>query len=92
MDDIKNLSKTNSTLLLSNALLKLVQSIEIQVKKENIKETAIKEIDFLKEQCLSSNSKLCLLSCQTLFRLVENGILVPGNVLTIFMSLITNTR
>lgn len=92
MDDIKSLSKTESTLLLSNALLKVLQSIETQVKKENVKETSVKEIDVLKEQCLSKNAKLSLLSCQMFFRLVENGVLQPGNVLTMFMSLISNTK
>lgn len=89
MDELKHLTHPESLLPLTNALQKISQSIRRQ-KDENVKESSIKEIDLLKEQCLSENKRLSLLSCQTLYSLVEDGALVPANVLTIFISLLSN--
>lgn len=91
MDEIKTLTNSNSVLLLSNCLLKIAESIERQIVTEKVKDSAVKEIDYLKEQCLSKNGKLCLMSCQVIYRLVEKGVLQPGNVLTMFMALISNS-
>lgn len=90
MDDLKHLTHPKSLLPLANALQKISQSIKRQKLDENVKESAIKEIDFLKEQCLSENRRLSLLSCQSLYGLVENGVLQPANVLTMFISLLSN--
>lgn len=90
MDELKHLTHPNSLLPLANALQKISQSIKRQKLDENVKEGEIKEIGFLKEQCLSKNIRLSLLSCQSLYRLVEDGVLQPSNVLTMFMSMLSN--
>lgn len=92
MDEVKNLQKSKNVLQLSNALQKLIQSIERKLKDEKVKEIGHKEVEFLKEQCLSKNHQLSLLACQSLFRLVETGILLPANVLTMFMGMMTIAR
>lgn len=90
MDELKQLTHPKSVLPLANVLQKISQSIKRQKVDENVKESAIKEIDFLKEQCLSENMRLSLLSCQSLYCLVEDGVLQPANVLTMFMSMLSN--
>lgn len=90
MDELKHLTNPNSVLQLSNILRKISTSIERQKVAETTKESEIKEIDFLREQCLSTNPQLSLLSCQTLYRLVEDLILQPANVLTMFISMLSN--
>lgn len=90
MDDLKYLRHPESLLPLVYALQKISQSIRRQKLDENVKESAIKEIGYLKEQCLSENTRLSLLSCQSFYGLVENGILQPANVLTMFISLLSN--
>lgn len=91
MDELKHLTHPKSLLPLANALQKVSQSIRRQKLDENVKESAIKEIDLLKEQCLSENKQLSLLSCQSLYSLVEDGVLQPASVLTMFISLLSNT-
>lgn len=90
MEELKHLTHPRSLLPLTNVLEKIVQSIKRQKLNDNVKEDAIKEIDFLKEQCLSENVRLSLLSCQSLYCLVESGVLQPANVLTMFISMLSN--
>lgn len=82
----------NDVILITNGLKKIYSSIERQKIKENITETNIKEVDFLRDQCQSSHIQLSLLSCQTLYQLVENSILQPSYVLAMFMSSLKNNR
>lgn len=90
MDELKHLTHPTSLLPLANALQKIVQSIKRQKLDEHVQENAIKEIEWLKDQCASDNMQLSLLSCQSLYCLVEDGVLQPANVLTMFMSLLSN--
>lgn len=91
MNELKHLTHPNSLLALTSAVQKISQSIKRQ-KAENVKENAIKEIEFLKEHCLSNNARLSLLSCQTLYSLVEDGVLLPANVLTMFISQLSSAK
>ena len=92
MDEIKHLTDPENTLQIINALQKISKSIERQKSKTDFKESAVKEIDFLKEQCQSANVQLSLLSCQLFVHLVENGVLQPANILTMFISMLPNAR
>lgn len=92
MDDLKNLSGQTNVLQLSKALQKIAKAIELQKKDLTKKELTIEEINFLKEQCLSNNVQLSLLSSHTLYSLVENGILEPANVLTMFIAMLSNAK
>lgn len=92
MEDLKCLSGHNNVLQLSKALQKIEKAIELQKKDSSKKESAIEELNFLKEQCLSNNVQLSLLSSQTLYGLVESGILEPANVLTIFITMLSNAK
>lgn len=92
MDDLKQLVNENNVLRLSKALQKITKAIEQQKKDSTKKESAIEELNFLKEQCNSNNVHLSSLSCQTLYTLVENGVLQPANVLTMFMTMLSNAK
>lgn len=92
MEDLKNWVDHNNVLQLSKALQKIEKAIEQQKKDSAKKESAIEELNFLKEQCLSNNVQLSLLSSQTLYGLVERGILEPANVLTMFITMLSNAK
>lgn len=55
MDDLKQLANKNDVLQLSKSLQKIARAIEQQKKDKTKKETAIKELIFLKEQCQSNH-------------------------------------
>lgn len=92
MDDLKQSVNHNNVLQLSKALQKVGNAIERQKKDRTKKESAIEELNFLKEQCLSNNVQLAALSCQTLYHLVESGILEPANALTMFITMLSNAK
>lgn len=92
MEDLKQLVNKNDVLQLSKALQKIASAIEEQKKDKTKKESAIQELIFLKEQCQSNNIQLSLLSTQTLYGLVEKGILDAADVLTMFLTMLTNAK
>lgn len=92
MDEITYATDQNNVIIITNALKKLYASIERQKSKENVSETNIKELDFLRDQCRSNNIQLSFLSCQMFYQLVENGIIPPSYALTVFMSTLQNVR
>lgn len=93
MEDLKHLAgQTNNVLQLSKALQKVEKAIEQQKKNAAKKESAIEELNFLKEQCLSKNIQLSLLSSQSLYNLVESGVLQPASVLTMFITMLSNAK
>lgn len=92
MEDLKHLTSRINVLQTSKALQKIAKVIEEQKKDPSKKEFAIEELNFLKEQCLSNNVQLSQLSTQTLYGLVESGILEPANVLTMYITMLSNAK
>lgn len=92
MEDLKYLTSQNNVLQLSKALQKVGKAIEHQKKDPTKKESTIEELNYLKEQCMSANVHLSLLSNQTLYGLVESGVLEPANVLTMFITMLSNAK
>lgn len=92
MEDLKHLTSQINVLQTSKALQKIAKVIEEQKKDPSKKEFAIEELNFLKEQCLSNNVQLSQLSTQTLYGLVESGILEPANVLTMYITMLSNAK
>lgn len=90
MEDVKQVANKNDVLQLSKALQRIASAIEDHKMDKTKKESSIEELVFLKEQCQSNNIQLSLLSCQTLYGLVENGVLDAADVLTIFLTMLTN--
>ncbi|XP_031635799.1 focadhesin [Contarinia nasturtii] len=92
MEDLKHSTNHNNVLQLSKALQKIAKAIEQQKKDPTKKESTIEELNFLKEQCISNNTQLSLLASQQLYGLVENGVLEPANVLTMFITMLSNAN
>lgn len=92
MEDLKHSTNQNNVLQLSKALQKIGKLIEQQKKDPAKKESAIEELNFLKEQCMSDSIQLSLLSSQTLYGLVENGVLEATNVLIMFITMLSNAK
>lgn len=92
MEDLKHLTSQINVLQTSKALQRIAKVIEEQKKDPSKKEFAIEELNFLKEQCLSNNVQLSQLSTQTLYGLVESGILEPANVLTMYITMLSNAK
>lgn len=92
MEDLKWLAGSNSVLQLSKALQKIEKTIKKQREDPTKKESAIEELNFLKDQCLSNNIQLSLLSSQTLYSLVETNVLGPASVLTMFITMLSNAK
>lgn len=92
MEDFKQLVNQNNVHQLSKALQKIEKAIEQQKKDSTKKESAIEELNILKDLCLSDNLQLSTLACQTLYHLVEIGALEPANTLTIFITMLSNAK
>lgn len=92
MDEIKNSINPKNVLQISKALQKIGKVIERQKKEQGKVEVTSIELNFLKEQCLSNNIQLSLLSCQTLWSLIESGIIEPAPGLTMFIALMASSR
>lgn len=92
MEDFKQLVNQNNVHQLSKALQKIEKAIEQQKKDSTKKESAIEELNILKDHCLSDNQQLSTLACQTLYHLVEIGALEPANILTMFITMLSNAK
>lgn len=92
MEDLKNITSQNNVLQLSKALQKIAKTI-VQQKTDSTKaDSSIAELNFLKQQCLSNNVQLSLLSSQTLYGLIETGTLKPADVLTMYITMLSNAK
>lgn len=92
MDEIKHLKNPRNVLQISKALQKVSKAIEQHKKDQGKVESTLTELVFLKEQCLSKNAQLSLLSCHTLFELIECGVIEPAAGLTTFITMLSGAR
>lgn len=92
MEDLKYITSENNVLQLSKALQKIAKTIAQQKKDATKHDSTIVELNFLKQQCLSNNVHLSLLSSQTLYGLVETGTLKPVDVLTMYIVMLSNAK
>lgn len=92
MDEIKNFVNLKNVLQISKSLQKIAKSIEDRKKEQQKLDSTSAELNFLKEQCLSKNIQLGLLACQTLYGLIENGVIEPAIGLTTFITMLSSAR
>lgn len=88
MEEIKFLSIKSSYILNSLSLEKLCRTIRSQKQTQNMPDKNIKEIDFLRDQCMSDSIEMCLLAHQSFVRMVEDGTLELAGVLAMFVSML----
>ncbi|KAG4067715.1 hypothetical protein HA402_005487 [Bradysia odoriphaga] len=91
MDELKYLTNKNNIQQVTVGLQKLLKAIRA-VKAQGTKENQIKEIDFLRELCTSEYSNLSLLAHQAFVRLVEDGTIEAAACLSMFMTMLPNTK
>lgn len=92
MDEIKNSVNLKNVLQLSKSLQKIAKSIEDRKKEQTKLDSTSAELNFLKEQCLSENIQLSLLSCQTLYGLIKTGCIEPSSGLMTFITMLSSAR
>lgn len=92
MDPLATLSNKDNILQLSIALQKIAKAIENQKDNSKGPISTTNELDLLKKHCLSNNVHISQLSCQTLFKLAQNGTLEPATVLTLFITMSCNVK
>lgn len=92
MDEIKSSLNPKNVLQLSKSLQKIAKSIEERKREQNKLDSTSAELNFLKEQCLSKNIQLSLLSCQTLYDLIEKGVIEPSSGLMTFITMLSSAR
>lgn len=91
MDELKYLTNKNNIQQITVGLQKLLKTIRGE-KGQGSKENQIKEIDYLRELCTSEYTNLSLLAHQAFVRLVEDGTIEPATCLSMFMTMLPNTK
>lgn len=91
MDELKYLTNKNNIQQITVGLQKLLKTIRSE-KVQGTKENQIKEIDYLRELCTSEYTNLSLLAHQAFVRLVEDGTVEAAACLSMFMTMLPNTK
>lgn len=91
MDAFKAITPSTSVVKISSCLSVISKCI-VEGRGKSIPEHSIKEIEFLRVLCKSDNVHLALMSVQTFVFLVENGTMELQQVLTMFISMLPNSR
>lgn len=91
MDELKYLSNKNNIQQITVGLQKLLKLIRAE-KVQGTRESQIKEIDFLRELCTSEYTNLSLLAHQAFVRLVEDGTIEAASCLSMFVTMLPNTK
>ncbi|EDW85623.1 uncharacterized protein Dwil_GK23059 [Drosophila willistoni] len=89
MEDFESIKPSSSVVKLATCLEKIYSKI-VESREKQVPEHQIKEIEFLKQQCKHEHMQLSLMSCQTLVRLVEEGVLEATNMQNTLLSLLAN--
>ncbi|XP_030374124.1 focadhesin [Scaptodrosophila lebanonensis] len=87
MEEFNSVKANTSVVKLAACLEKIYNKI-VEAKEKQLAEHQIKEIEFLKTQCKNEHMQLSLMSCQTLVRLVDEGVLDANSVQNTLLSLL----
>ncbi|SPP74769.1 focadhesin [Drosophila guanche] len=89
MEEFSSIKPSSSVVKLAACLEKVYNKI-VESREKQVAEHQIKEIDFLKTQCKHEHMQLSLMSCQTLVRLVDEGVLDANGVQNTLLSMLGN--
>ncbi|XP_016947118.1 focadhesin [Drosophila biarmipes] len=89
MDDFASIKPNSSVVKLASCLEKIYAKV-VDSREKQVPEHQIKEIEFLKTQCKHDHMQLSLMSCQTLVRLVDEGVLEANGVQNSLLSMLAN--
>ncbi|CAK1550243.1 unnamed protein product [Leptosia nina] len=90
MDEIEYKLKTNSSVLIVNAVDKLISTIKSKFKPAERQKFVLEneELKFLRDKCSSSDAVVSLTACQGLLALVELNVLEIGYTMSTIVSLL----
>jgi len=89
MEDFASIKPNSSVVKLASCLEKICAKV-LDSREKQVPEHQIKEIEFLKTQCKHDHMQLSLMSCQTLVRLVDEGVLEANGVQNSLLSMLAN--
>lgn len=94
MDEIEYKLKTNNSVLIVNAIDKLISTIKSKYKPVERQRFVNKneELKFLREKCSSQDAKVSLTACQGLLALVELGVLEIAHTMSTVVTLLPSTQ
>ncbi|XP_072942367.1 focadhesin [Epargyreus clarus] len=94
MDEIEYKLKTNNSILVVNAIDKLINMIKSKYKPGERQRFVLEneELKFLREKCSSSNALVSLTACQGLLSLVELGVLEIAHTMSTVVTLLPSTH
>ncbi|KAJ8716977.1 hypothetical protein PYW08_005376 [Mythimna loreyi] len=94
MDEIEYKLNTNNSVLIVNAIDKLISTIKSKYKpierQRFVNEN--EELRFLREKCSSKDAKVSLTACQGLLALVELGVLEIAHTMSTVVTLLPSTH
>ncbi|XP_050551055.1 focadhesin [Spodoptera frugiperda] len=94
MDEIEYKLNTNNSVLIVNAIDKLISTIKSKYKpierQRFVNEN--EELKFLREKCSSKDAKVSLTACQGLLSLVELGVLEIAHTMSTVVTLLPSTH
>lgn len=94
MDEIEYKLKTNTSVLIVNAIDKLISTIKSKYKSAEKQKFVLEneELKFLREKCSSSEPIVSLSACQGLLALVELSVLEIGYTMSTIVSLLPTAQ
>ncbi|CAH2089126.1 unnamed protein product [Euphydryas editha] len=94
MDEIEYKLKTNTSVLVVNAIDKLISTIKSKYKPGERQKFVLEneELKFLRDKCSSTDSMVSLTACQGLLALVELGVLEIAHTMSTVVTLLPSTH
>ncbi|CAG9564314.1 unnamed protein product [Danaus chrysippus] len=94
MDEIEYKLNTNNSVLIVNAIDKLILTIKSKFKPSERQKFVLEneELKFLREKCSSKDNMVSLTACQGLLALVELGVLEIAHTMSTVVTLIPSTH
>lgn len=94
MDEIEYKLNTGNSVLVVNAVEKLISLIKSKFKPADRKKFVLEneELKFLREKCSAKETVVSLTSCQGLLALVELGVLEIGHTMSTIVTLLPTAQ
>lgn len=94
MDEIEYKLETNNSVLVVNAIDKLISAIKSKFKPTERQRFVVEneELKFLREKCSSKDRMVSLTACQGLLALVELGVLEIGHTMSTVITLLPSAQ
>lgn len=94
MDEIEYKLNTLNSVLVVNAIEKLISSVKSKFKPADRQRFVLEneELKYLREKCCSKEAVVSLPACQGLLALVEGGVLEIGHTLSTVITLLPTAQ